>query len=45
MTLASKLTLSFAGLALVAFGAALWARYGSLVYFDMLQAWFVGCFF
>jgi hypothetical protein len=44
MTLAPKIALSLAALALIGGGAALWAHYGSLVYFDTLAAAFVGCF-
>lgn len=44
MTLAPKLGLTFAALAAVAFGAALWAAYGDLVYFDALASGFMGCF-
>ena len=43
MTLAPKLALSLAGLAVVAFGGVLWLRYGTLVYFDTIAAAFVGC--
>lgn len=45
MTLAPKIGLSLAGLALVGFGSALWIRFGTLVYFDVIAASFVGCFF
>jgi hypothetical protein len=44
MTLAPKIGLTLAGLGLVAFGAALWARYGELVWFDTLASAFIGCF-
>lgn len=44
MTLAPKIGLSLGGLAFVAFGAALWAQFGGLVYFDTLAAAFMGCF-
>lgn len=44
LALAPKLALSAFGLAFVVAGAALWAEYGSLVYFDTLAAGFVGCF-
>jgi hypothetical protein len=44
MSLAPTLGLSFAGLGLVAGGVALWAAYGSLVWFDTLAAAFLGCF-
>lgn len=42
--LAPKIALSTAGLVTVAFGAALWAAWGELVWFDALAAGFVGCF-
>ena len=45
MTLAPKIGLSLAGLALVAFGAALWVKFGTLVYFDTVAAAFIGCLF
>jgi hypothetical protein len=45
MSLVPKIGLSFAGLALVAFGSALWLKYGTLDYFDVVAASFVGCFF
>lgn len=45
MTLSSGLGLSFAALATIAGGTALWATYGNLVYFDALAASFIGCFF
>jgi hypothetical protein len=45
MTLAPKIALSATGLAFTAAGAVLWAKFGGLVYFDMLAASFVGCFF
>jgi hypothetical protein len=32
-----------AALALIAAGVVLWARFGTLVYFDTLAAAFVGC--
>jgi len=44
MTLAPKIALSAAGLAAVAFGVALWAAFGDLVWFDALAAGFMGCF-
>jgi hypothetical protein len=44
MTLAPKIMLGLAGLAIVGAGGALWAQYGSLVYFDMLASSFIGCF-
>ena len=45
MTLTLKIALSLTGLAVLGAGAALWARFGSLVYFDMAAAAFTGCFF
>jgi hypothetical protein len=45
MTLTPKIALSLVGLACLAGGAALWARFGSMVYFDMAAASVVGCFF
>jgi hypothetical protein len=45
MTSNAKIALSLAGLAGIAGGVALWARFGGLVYFDMAAASFVGCFF
>ncbi len=45
MTRTAKLSLSLTGLAALTFGAALWARFGSMVYFDHLASAFVGCFF
>jgi hypothetical protein len=44
MTLAPKIGLSLGGLAVVAGVVALWAEYGSLVYFDTLASAFIGCF-
>jgi hypothetical protein len=44
MTLAPKIGLSLAAVALVGGGAALWVQYGSLVYFDTLASAFIGCF-
>ena len=44
MTLAPRIGLSLAGLAAVAFGAALWVKFGALVYFDTLASAFIGCF-
>ena len=44
MTLAPKIGLSLGGLGLVAFGGVLWAKFGSLVWFDTLAAAFMGCF-
>jgi hypothetical protein len=44
MTLAPKIALGLMGLALVAGGAGLWTRFGSLVHFDVIAAAFVGCF-
>jgi hypothetical protein len=45
MTLTPKIALSLTGLALLGAGAVLWAQFGSLVYFDMAAAAFIGCFF
>ncbi len=45
MTLAPKIGLALGGLGFVAFGAALWAQFGRLVWFDTLAAAFIGCFF
>ncbi len=45
MNLAAKAVLSLAGLALVGGGALLWLQFGRLVYFDIIAASFVGCFF
>jgi hypothetical protein len=45
MTLAPKIGLSLGALALIGVGVALWAEYGSLVYFDTLASAFIGCFF
>jgi uncharacterized membrane protein len=45
MTLTPKIVLSLAGLVALAGGAALWARFGGMVYFDMAAASFAGCFF
>jgi hypothetical protein len=44
MTLAPKITLALAALALLGGGVALWARFGGLVYFDMVAASVIGCF-
>lgn len=44
MTVASRIALSTAGLAVIGAGAILWAHYGSLVYFDTLASAFIGCF-
>lgn len=44
MTLAPKITLGLAGLAVLGGGAALWAKFGGLVYFDMVAASLIGCF-
>jgi hypothetical protein len=45
MSLAPKIALSVAGLAVVGLGGVLWARFGTLVYFDVVAASFIGCFF
>ena len=44
MALAPKGGNRTGALALIAGGAALWAQYGGLVYFDMLASAFAGCF-
>ncbi|HMN86287.1 MAG TPA: hypothetical protein PKA74_09910 [Bauldia sp.] len=44
MTLAPKIALSLAGLAAIAAGGVLWAKFGGLVYFDAIAAGFIGCF-
>jgi hypothetical protein len=44
MTLAPKIGLSLGAVALIGAGVALWAHYGSLVYFDTLASAFIGCF-
>ncbi|MCP4381127.1 MAG: hypothetical protein GY798_06870 [Hyphomicrobiales bacterium] len=45
MTLTSKIGFGITGLAVLVGGAFLWTKFGSLVYFDILSAAFVGCFF
>ena len=45
MNLAAKTALSLAGFALVGGGVLLWLQFGRLVYFDIIAASFVGCFF
>lgn len=44
LTTAPKIWLSLGGLAVVAAGVALWAKFGALVYFDTLATAFIGCF-
>jgi hypothetical protein len=44
-TLAPKIAVSLAAIAILGGGAALWAKFGGLVYFDMVAASFIGCFF
>lgn len=44
MTLAPKITLSLAALALLGGGAVLWAKFGGLVYFDLVAVSVIGCF-
>jgi hypothetical protein len=39
-----KTGLVIGGLALIAMGVVLWAKFGALVYFDTLAAAFIGCF-
>jgi hypothetical protein len=43
MTMAMRISVAFGLLALVAGGAVLWIRFGSLVYFDVIAGAFVGC--
>ena len=45
MSLASKISLSVAGLAVAGLGTMLWVKFGTLVYFDVVAASFIGCFF
>ncbi len=45
MTIAPKIGFAAGGLALVAFAGALWAKFGTLVWFDALAAGLAGCFF
>ena len=45
MSLLSKIALSIAGLAAIGLGIVLWAQFGTLVYFDVVAASFIGCFF
>jgi hypothetical protein len=45
MSLVSKLGLSVAGAAVIAAGTVLWVKFGTLVYFDVVAASFIGCFF
>jgi hypothetical protein len=40
-----KTGLAVGGGLLVAVGIALWAKFGSQVYFDTIAASFIGCFF
>lgn len=44
MALAPKVAIELGALALLVGGGALWMKFGSLVYFDMLAATFAGCF-
>ncbi|MBZ0230511.1 MAG: hypothetical protein K8F58_18935 [Bauldia sp.] len=44
MTLAPKIALSLTALAVLGGGALLWARFGSLVFFDTVASAFIGCF-
>jgi len=44
MALAPEVAIGLGVLALVLGGGALWVKFGSLVYFDMLAATFAGCF-
>ena len=43
MAPAPKVFIGLGALALVPGGGALWAKFGSLVYFDRLAATFAGC--
>ena len=45
MTAQSTFTLSSLGLGAIAGGAAAWAHYGGVIYFDLIAAGFTGCFF
>jgi hypothetical protein len=45
MTLAPKIGIALASFAVLGGGAVLWAKFGGLVYFDMLTSSFIGCFF
>ena len=45
MTLVPKIAASLAVIAILGGGTALWAKFGGLVYFDMVAASFIGCFF
>lgn len=45
MSTTSTVLLSSLGLAALAGGAAAWAHYGNVIYFDLLSAGFNGCFF
>ncbi|CAN5374285.1 hypothetical protein BH10PSE9_BH10PSE9_17900 [soil metagenome] len=45
MSLATRLGLSAAGAAVIAAGTVLWVEFGTLVYFDVVAASFIGCFF
>ena len=45
MSLATRLGLSAAGVAVIAAGSVLWVKFGTLVYFDVVAASFIGCFF
>ena len=44
MTLAPKIALSLTALAVLGGGGLLWARFGSLVFFDTVASAFIGCF-
>lgn len=44
MTVGPKVAIGLTGVALLVGGAALWAMFGSMIYFDVLAASFIGCF-
>ncbi len=45
MSMTATLSLSSLGLGAMLAGAAAWAHYGGVIYFDSLAAGFAGCFF
>ena len=44
MTVAMKTSVGLTALAVLAGGAVLWTKFGSLVYFDVIAGALVGCF-
>jgi hypothetical protein len=44
MSRGPTIALSLAALAVLGGGALLWARFGSLVFFDTVASAFIGCF-